>query len=337
MKGDDKYAWNNKGRVSLEMKKPGKAKRAFEKALEIDPEFESAEEGLQISKEKEFEMKLEEYARRILEFECERNREISKEEAFKICNIPYNYIDDVFKFISTREGLDFHALDSKELNEMEKASRIIISKLVRESKKDLFEKGVRLCDIVTNFEKKSVDECKRVLEYIRQVVQLEISSEEIDEKTERLLRKRVLELPKDERDILSLISNLNVGIYQARKLQTALEKFEGTSYQAPSTEITSLVQEEEEREYDEEKVGVPKEEKKIGKKKEKKDEEEEVTKEAEGEEEFCHFCGDPTHYKHDCGDLAICPQCEGEHAGETCPECGGVIGSADKEDDEMLL
>jgi len=332
LKGDDKYAWNNKGRVLLEVNKPEKAKRTFEKALEIDPEFESAKEGLEISKEKEEEQKLEDYARRILEFECERNRSISKEEAFKICDIPYNYIDDVFSFISTREGLDFHSLDEEKRDGLERASRLVIQKLAKESKRNLFEKGVRLCDIVINFKSKSIEECKRVLEYIREVTQIDITTEEIDEKTERLLRKRALDLPQEDRDVLSLILRLNVGIYQARKLQAALEKFEGESYKAPSTEISFLVKEKKER-------------KKTGdepaKKPEKTDEDIDEVKaeidDQEDEEEFCYYCDDPTHYKHDCGDLSICPQCENEHAGEECPECGEVIGSADKEDDEMLL
>ncbi len=254
-------------------------------------------------------------------------------------------MDDVFDYISSREGLNFHALDEEEKQELEKASRSVVKKLAESSKKNLLEEGVRLCDIVTNYPSKSIEECKRVLAYIDEVSKVDISAEEIDEDTERLLRNRVLEMDPEDRNFLNFITLLNVGIFQAKKLQAALKKFEGESYKAPTSEISSFVKEERTRESGsieqkevEKETTDQREEETESVETEKKTEASSGKKdESEEEEEECYYCGDPTYYKHDCGELPLCPQCEEKHAGEECPECGGLIGSAEEEEDDMLL
>jgi superkiller protein 3 len=215
----DKALWSNKGLVLLDLNRPQDAIRCFEKALELDPKFESALKGKEIADERIKERSLEEYAVKVLEFECLHNRPVTKEEAFKECGVPFNYLDDLFRSLSKRESIDLDSLSEQESRELENASMEVIRSIG-----DIGD-GIRLCDIMHNLSHYDLQKAKRVLSYIEKVETTPITYTP-DPEVDNLIRMAI-NIPRDQRNVVDLVKHLNIGVRRARMVEVALRSFTG--------------------------------------------------------------------------------------------------------------
>jgi hypothetical protein len=215
----DKVLWSNKGLVLLDLNRPTDAIRCFEKALEMDPKFESALKGKEMAEERVKEKSLEEYAIKVLEFEYLHNRPVTKEEAFKECGVPFDYLDDLFRSLSKRDPIDLDALSESDSRELENASMEVIR-----SMGDVGQ-GIRLCDIMHNMPHYDLPKAKRVLSYIEKVESTPMQYKP-DPELDNLIRMAI-NIPRDQRNVVDIMKHLNIGVRKARIVETALRSFTG--------------------------------------------------------------------------------------------------------------
>jgi tetratricopeptide (TPR) repeat protein len=235
---NDKEAWKSKGQVLLGINRPEQALRCFDHALSIDPYLEVASEGRKQAEEEIRRNRIEDYARSVLEFEYTHGRSVSKEEAFKVCGIPYAFLNDVLEYLGGKPELSLTGMSREDLERYERLSREILVNTM--DKRDLAEHGLRLCDITVNFPDLKVASAKKILSYIQAVEEHEFSTKVSDPQTESLLRQ-ALELPEDQKNVLGLIRNLGVGAYWARQLVTILRAFQGGGFESPTIALRSIV------------------------------------------------------------------------------------------------
>ena len=122
----DKYAWSGKGRILMRMDKLDQAKRAIDKALELDPDLESAKETNEVLERRLKEREICIYAAKVLEFEYRQNRRVTREEAFKECGLPFDALDDVTEYLQTKEMIDIESLDDGTFQAYEVLSRDVL-------------------------------------------------------------------------------------------------------------------------------------------------------------------------------------------------------------------
>jgi Tfp pilus assembly protein PilF len=237
---NDKEAWKSKGQVLLALGRAEPALRCFDHALSIDPYFEAASEGRKQAEEDIRKNKIEDYARSVLEFEYGHGRPVTKEEAFKVCGIPYAFLGDVLEFLSGKENISLTGTTREESDRYEKMSREVLVNTM--DKRDLVEHGLRLCDITVNFPEIRISSAKKILSYIQAVEEHEFSTKSTDPQTEALLRQ-ALDLPNDQKNVLGLIRNLGIGAYWARQIVTILQTFEGAGFATPTVALRSIVSE----------------------------------------------------------------------------------------------
>ena len=77
-------------------------------------------------------------------------------------------------------------------------------------------------------------------EYIQAVEDHEFSTHVSDPKVDEHLRK-AMDLPEDQKNVLGIIRNLGVGVYQSRQLVTIIHTFKDTGFETPSIRIRSIV------------------------------------------------------------------------------------------------
>jgi len=165
---------------------------------------------------------------------------VTKEEAFRVCGIPYAFLGDVLEFLSGKPEVSLSGMTKEEFERYEKMSREILVNAME--KRDLAAHGLRLCDISVNFPELKIASAKKVLSYVQAVEEHEFSTKVSDPRTEELLRQ-ALDLPNDQKNVLGLIRNLGIGAYWARQLVTILLTFQGGGFQTPSISIKSIVSE----------------------------------------------------------------------------------------------
>ncbi|HIH02237.1 TPA: hypothetical protein HA259_09300, partial [Thermoplasmata archaeon] len=237
---NDKDAWKSKAFAMLKLGRPEQALRCFDHALTIDPYFEVASEGRKQDEEEIRRTKIEDYSRAVLEFEYTHGRPVTKEEAFRVCGIPYAFLGDVLDYLSQPEEISLSQLTPEGFQKYERMSReILVTTML---KRDLSEHGLRLCDVIVNFPELKVSSAKKMLSYLKAVEEHRFSTQVADPRTDTQLRQ-ALDLPHDQKNVLGIIRNLGVGAYQARQLVTILMTFQEGGVESQSVSLKSIVSE----------------------------------------------------------------------------------------------
>jgi tetratricopeptide (TPR) repeat protein len=224
--------------VLLRLGRPEQALRSFEHALSIDPYFEAATEGRKKAEEEIRKNRIEDYSRAVLEFEYTHGRPVSKEEAFKVCGIPYVFLGDVMDFLNGKEPINLTGMAKEDFDRYERVSREVLVNTME--KRDLVAHGLRLCDITISFPELRIASAKKILSYIQAVEEHQFGTKSTDPQTEALLRQ-ALELPNDQKNVLGLIRNLGIGPYWARQLVTILQTFQGAGFESQAVAVRSIV------------------------------------------------------------------------------------------------
>jgi len=235
---NDKEAWKRKGQVLMALNRPEQAMRAFEHSLSIDPYFEEALDGRKKAEEEIRRTKIEDYCRSILEFEYTHGRPVTKEEAFRVCGVPYAFLGEVLDYLSGKQEVSLSGMGKEDFEKYERISREILVNTM--DKRDLGDYGLRLCDITVNFPDLKVSSAKRIMGYMQAVEEHEFSTHVTDPQVDAHLRQ-AMDLPNDQKSVLGIIRNLGVGVYQARQLVTILQTFKDAGFETPSIKIKSIV------------------------------------------------------------------------------------------------
>jgi hypothetical protein len=202
------------------------------------PVLRSRDRGQKQAEEDIRKNKIEDYSRAVLEFEYTHGRAVSKEEAFRVCGIPYAFLNDVMEFLSGKAEISLSGMAKEEFDKFERMSREVLVNTME--KRDLAAHGLRLCDITVSFPELRIASAKKILSYIQAVETHEFSTKVTDPQTEVLLRQ-ALELPNDQKNVLGIIRNLGVGPYWAKQLSTILKTFQGEGMAAPAVALSSIV------------------------------------------------------------------------------------------------
>ena len=215
----DKFLWSGKGTLLIELGRPEDAVRCFNKALEFDPNYDVALDGKKMADERIKMKSMEEYARKVLDFEYTYNKLPTREEAFKQLGIPFNYLDSLFQMISEKERIDVTKLSASEMKELEKMSLEVI--------RYMHDTGteMRLCDGLHSMPSYDFAKAKRILSYIESVKAAKITytpNSELDG-----LVRRAMSLPVEQRNLTDMVKSLNIGVYKARLVEDALKGLAG--------------------------------------------------------------------------------------------------------------
>jgi superkiller protein 3 len=233
--------WELKGATLLRLEKPEAALRAFEHALALNPSDDKSKKGLQQADVLVRQLRIEDYARAVLEFEHAHGRPVTKEEAFRISGIPYAYLDDVVAYVESPVELEISELTQEEIGAYEEASRDILLRSYED--KSLEAHGLRLADIIRSFPEYKITTAKRILAYIQKVSVMSFPREKTeDPQTEHLLRK-ALDLPDTQKNVIGVIRNLNVGVMTSRRLVSILQTFRGGGFETPTVDLKTIVTE----------------------------------------------------------------------------------------------
>jgi tetratricopeptide (TPR) repeat protein/predicted RNA-binding Zn-ribbon protein involved in translation (DUF1610 family) len=329
---DNKQIWTKKGIALRKLKNYEQALRCFEHALELDPKFMPAVEGKEKTERQIKKGNLERYARGILRFEKENKRPATKEEAFKICHIPYTYLDNVIGYLSEKEDVDINALSHEDRDRFERDSNRAIVSVLREDPASFEKYGLRLADIVFGFQDYDISQAKRLLAYINKADEMEMKVEGVDPELEETLN-RALGLPHYQRNVNGLMQELNLGIFQAKKVYALLGQFQDQEVYTPEVRVKSLGDDYDSRrsrDYDAhpDSESYSKEPERVP-----------ITEvEDEPEEEpLCAICQEnPVDITHDCG-ISLCKACISEYNEKysrlhdtngseiLCPKCGEEV------------
>ncbi len=213
------------GRSYLEMGLYEQGKDAYTRALALNPTLEEALVGQKRLGEKRRREKVKAYAWNVLEFEAVNARQATKEEAFKYCNVPMEYLEEVVQYINRPPEVDVLSLPDAELRRLETLSRDVLS--AGRSSLGL----PRLYEVVNELPHLDTDDSRRVLGYVRGVLDLDVPVEETPG-MERLM-KMAMDFPKTEWNALYLARNLGIGVYEAKRLEQSLQVFESGASAEP--------------------------------------------------------------------------------------------------------
>jgi tetratricopeptide (TPR) repeat protein len=236
---ESKQIWTSKGLVLNNMENFEQAVRCFDHALERDPKFMPAVEGKERAERNLKRRNIERYAKNILNFEKDYGRPATKEEAFKVCHIPYEYLDSVIKYLSEKVEVDLKAMSLQERDRFERDSNRAIVGAFREDPVSFEKHGIRLADIVMGFPDYDVPKAKRLLAYIHKVDNMKVNLDKVDPELEELL-SRALELPPSRRTLPDLIQDLNLGIYDAKRVHALVQQFGDEEVATPEVHVRSL-------------------------------------------------------------------------------------------------
>jgi tetratricopeptide (TPR) repeat protein len=236
---ENKQIWTSKGLVLNNMENFEQAVRCFDHALERDGKFMPAKEGKERSERAIKKKNIERFAKNILNFEKDYRRPATKEEAFKVCHIPFEYLDSVIKYLSEKVEVDIKAMSLEERDRFERDSNRAIVGAFREDPASFEKHGIRLADIVMGFPNYDIPKAKRLLAYIHTVDNMEIKLDSVDPDLEELLSK-ALEFPPSRRTLPDLITDLNLGIYDAKRVYALVQQFGGEEVATPEVRVRSL-------------------------------------------------------------------------------------------------
>jgi tetratricopeptide (TPR) repeat protein len=346
---NNKRIWTSKGIVLNNMDNFEQALRCFDHALELDSKFIPAQEGKERAKRETEKRAIERYAREILRFEKEYKRPATKEEAFKVCHVPYSYLDSVIEYLSKKVEIDINALGLKERELLEKDSNRAIVGAIRSDPASFERYGIRLADITLNFPDYDIPKAKRLSAYINKVDGMEIKLDTVEPELEELL-SRGMELPPNKRTVNDLIQDLHLGIYDAKRVHALLLQFGDQQVVTPETRVRSLG-----GAYPYEGPGPSESGSYVESEGEPIDYETPRDVEVEPPEDICLICEkNPVFVEHECG-AKLCKDCLAEYneryaklydgAGDetVCPKCGEPIvipkkrkGRGKKGDEEYI-
>lgn len=212
-------AWLELGEMQLSAREFEAAEKAFERAFELAPHNSEHREALENCRIELKKLRAEQNAISLLKLEYDINRNPTKEEAFSVCRIPMDEIDMAFDLVNEPTTLPIPSSGDREWREVEDRSASVLAKCFRN--RETASYGVRLCDIVANFQSYSLDEAKQIFEYIAKVQKLSVIDALEDERFEKLM-KRATKLRKEDRSLIGIIENLGVGIYTAKLIEGSL-------------------------------------------------------------------------------------------------------------------
>jgi len=300
-----KQIWTSKGQALNNLDNYEQALRCFEHALELDSKFLPAVEGKEKAEKEIRNKNIERYAREILKFEKDAKRAPTKEEAFKVCHIPYSYLDSVVEYLKSKEEIDINLLSTEERNKLERDSNAAIVGALKEDPASFERFGLRLSDIVLGFPDYDINQAKRLLAYINKVDAMEITVDEVDSELEELLH-RALEFPPNKRTLTALVEELRLGIYEAKRVHSVVQRFsEEEILSSPEARVRSL---DEDHAPGGPSAGEPLYEPEGFLEPVDVEEEEEVI-----EEDMCLICDkNEAQLQHDCGAL-LCMDCLAEY------------------------
>jgi hypothetical protein len=290
-----------------------RALRCFDRALELDPNFTTAMEGKKLAEAHMRATQIESMARKILEFEYEHNRAMTREEAFKNMKVSSQNLDDVFYILGGRDPIDMAQLTPAQTEDLERKSNAVLRRCIGTGG----EYGLRLCDITHNFPEYTVEDSKRILSYVDKVNTLALKPEATPEMDE--LVRRAMDLPKEQRSTLGLVRNLNIGVYKAKKVQVNLSMFKkGEGYEPQAIKMEPIIG----QDYHPEVKAKPAEPK-AREPKPKKEAPAGVKSEFDGK--LCRNHNAQAVTQHRCGQF-LCNACiKGE---DSCPICGLPLDEA---------
>jgi Flp pilus assembly protein TadD len=328
---NNKQIWTSKGIVLNNMENFSQALRCFDHALELDKKFIPAVEGKERAKREMEKRNIEKFARDILKFEKEYKRPATKEEAFKICHVPYSYLDSVIEYLSKKVEIDINALSLKDREQLEKDSNRAIVGALRSDPVSFEKHGIRLADITLNFPDYDIPKAKRLSAYINKVDGMDIKLETVEPELEELL-SRAMELPPGRRTVNDLIQDLHLGIYDAKRVYSLLIQFGDTQVVTPETRVRSLG-----GAYPYDGPGGSEPEPYTGVSDEPLDYEPRGEVAEDVKQDLCLICEtNPVFVEHECG-AKLCKSCLAEYneryaklydgAGDetVCPKCGESI------------
>jgi len=227
---NDAIAWNGKGFALLRMGSDEKAMRAFEKALELDPAMSSATEGMAQVQKSLHDRQVREHAANVLAMEQRQGRVLTKEDMFRTCNVPYEFLDEVSTYLGQKESMDVASLSSEELEWYEDASRTVL--LLAYRNPSVTSYGLKLSDVMAAMPHLDVADAKKVLGYIETVNSMDLSRTMPDEEVQQLLRT-ALELTDERKNVVGLMETFGIGIYKARRLKVAMNAFKTVAAPEP--------------------------------------------------------------------------------------------------------
>jgi hypothetical protein len=165
---------------------------------------------------------VERYARDILAFDYKHRRTPTREEAFRDCAVPVEFIDQTFEYIRKKETLKLDDLKPQELADYERASANVIKFCLRH-KPHTDDVSVSLPELLFHFPDTSIPRAKRILEYLRLVDRLKLEPElPLRPEMEKAVRA-ALELPPGQRTISDISRRLNGGILTSKKVKAVLD------------------------------------------------------------------------------------------------------------------
>ena len=186
----------------------------------MNPNFDQARESLKLVEQKMHEIEVLNQATSVLECEYRQNRQMSKEEMFKECGIPYNSLDEVSAFLDRREAVNVELLNDADLEQYEEDSRYVLLAAARNPR--VKESGLGLSDVMMALPNKDILRAKKVLSYVEKVNKMDLNHTIMDSRTEKLLRT-AMNLPDEKRNVMGIIETLGVGIYTARRLMSVIK------------------------------------------------------------------------------------------------------------------
>jgi tetratricopeptide (TPR) repeat protein/outer membrane biosynthesis protein TonB len=212
----NKAVWLGRARCSMRMEKYGEALEYIDKALAVDKDYADARALRAEAASLRDRAGLESCARQVLDFEQRNGRMPSREEAFRDCRVSFEQLDRVMAHIEGPDAIDLGLLSTPEKDELD----ALASGLVRRAQPG---SPIRLSDAVKLLPGATVIRAKRVLGFIEAVKMSRPALEApMDPRTEERSRAG-LHLPQEERDLFSLVRRLNIGLYEARRVEQVLE------------------------------------------------------------------------------------------------------------------
>jgi tetratricopeptide (TPR) repeat protein len=307
-------AWHELGKMHLEEGNLKASKEALSKSIELNPENTETREKLDICVSAERRMKAEDNARGLMKLEYEIGRVPTREEAFSVCKIQMDEIDEAFDAIQEPTSLTVPMAGDAGWEALEERSAAVMQKCFRNDAN--VSAGIRLCDIVVGFPSFTFDECKQVLEYIRKVQQMSLLEGVEDSRFEKLMKKAT-KLKNEDRTLVGIVTNLGVGIYTARLVQGSLASMGRTGYRTDYVSVAPPAAETPKQEYDPYEARRELMEQYYGRN-------EGVEQAPETEDEKCLYHGREAMGECSSCQTNICDDCLSSTGG-CCPNCGVIL------------
>ncbi len=317
-------AWYELGRIHLEEGNLEASRTALSKSLELNPENPEAREKLDLCVAAGRRVRAEDNARAIMKLEYEMGRVPTREEAFAMCKIPLDEIDEALEAIQEPTSLTVPTAGDGGWEALEERSAAVLQKCFRSD--EGMSSGIRLCDIAVGFPSYTFDECKQLLEYIRKVQQMGMLEGVEDKRFEKLMKKAT-KLKAEDRTLAGIVKNLGVGIYTARLVQGSLAAMGRTGYHTDYVNVSPPVVDAPKEDYDPYEARRELMEQYYG----PKDMEEALP---EPDDEKCLYHGREAMGECSVCQTNICDDCL-SGTGGSCPNCGVLLNGEESSGDAV--